>query len=474
MSRVRAGLLSICLCLASALSMAQRRPSPLLADPARDLVRVRILITTTASALELKVDGATMAGAVITPGTVDSVPRVLFDHHAVAMSRNLPGSEVDLQIDAIIAGVTEGGSVGWNVVADRQTRLEILNNNGAPFPVDTFELAGGSRRVETSGDLLRRGGPLAAPRPLDSRLVLAFFYPWWNLNTWDAPNFIDRPVQPYSTESTTDLARVMTQAKSGGLDALVVSWSGKAFDGGIDNRRMLNCLTAAQSAGIKIATLFETTVANPQHVDGNADPDTVFRWLVDVVDTYTSHPAYLHVGGRAVVFAYAAQRMSQAGWREALTRLRASGRNVLLIGEGINSTRLGALDGLFFYPSNAWPGGEIRKFDLEQSLSVRTYHLLPGDPIGRRVWVATTSPGYDDTHLDDGRVARVSDREGGRYYERQWQSAMDMRADWVVITSWNEWFENTQIEPSARYGDRYLTLTKEWAERFRRDRAVPR
>ena len=57
----------------------------------------------------------------------------------------------------------------------------------------------------------------------------------------------------------------------------------------IDNRRMLNCLTAAQSAGIKIATLFETTVANPQRVDGNADPDTVFRWLVDVV-TYTSHP----------------------------------------------------------------------------------------------------------------------------------------------------------------------------------------
>jgi hypothetical protein len=266
----------------------------------------------------------------------------------------------------------------------------------------------------------------------------------------------------------------MTQAKSAGVDALVVSWSGKAFDGGIDNRRMLNCLIAGQSAGIKIATLFETTVANPQHVDGNADPDTVFRWLVDVVDTYTAHPAYLHVGGRPVVLAYAAQRMSAAGWRDALDRLRASGRDVLLIGEGINSTRLGALDGLFFYPSNALQGEAIRTFDQEQSLSVRTYHLLPGDPIGRRVWVATASPGYDDTHLDDGRVARVSDREGGKYYERQWRSAMDLRADWVVITSWNEWFENTQIEPSARYGDLYVRLTKEWCDRFRRGRAVLR
>jgi glycosyl hydrolase family 99 len=237
---------------------------------------------------------------------------------------------------------------------------------------------------------------------------------------------------------------------------------------------MLACLTAGQNAGIKIATLFETTVANRENVDGPADPDTVFRWLVDVVDTYTSHPAYLHVGGRPVVLAYAAQRMSQAGWREALSRLRASGRDVLLVGEGINSTRLGALDGLFFYPSNAFQGDEIRAFDLTQSTSVRTYHLLPGDTIGRRVWVATVSPGYDDTHLNDGRVARVSDRDGGRYYVRQWQSAVDMRADWIVVTSWNEWFENTHIEPSARYGTTYVTLTKEWADRFRRSHAVAR
>jgi hypothetical protein len=452
----------------------QRRPSPLLADPAKDLVRIRIFVTSAASALELTMDGATMASGLVTVVRGGPAVRSIFDHHAIAVTGNLPGSDLDLQIDAIVAGVAEHTNVGVNVVADRQTHLELLNRNAAQLPVDTFDMSGGSRRFETKGDLLRAGGPLAAPPPIDSRLVLAFFYPWWNLDTWDSPIFIDRPVRPYSTESTTDLARVMTQAKTAGLDALVVSWSGKSFDGGIDNRRMLNCLAAAQSAGIKIATLFETTVANPQHVDGNADPDTVFRWLVDVVDTYTSHPAYLRVGGRAVVLAYAAQRMSQAGWSEALRRLRDSGRDVLLIGEGINSTRLGALDGLFFYPSNAFQGDDIRTFDREQSLSVRTYHLLPNDTIGRRIWVATVSPGYDDTHLNDGRVARVSERDSGRYYVRQWQSAVDMRADWIVITSWNEWFENTEIEPSARYGDAYVTLTKEWADRFRRGRAVPR
>ena len=206
-----------------------------------------------------------------------------------------------------------------------------------------------------------------------------------------------------------------------------------------------------------MAALFEATVANPQHEDGLADPVTVFRWLTDIVDLYAPHPAYLKVDGRPVVMAYAAQRMSQSRWTEALSRLRASGRDVLLIGEGINATRLGALDGLFYYASNEYQGDQIFDFDRTQSLSVRTYHLLPDDTGKRRIWVATVSPGYDDRQLKDGRVPRTSDRDNGRYYDRQWQSAIDLRADWVVVTSWNEWMENTQIESSVRYGELYAT-----------------
>jgi hypothetical protein len=37
----------------------------------------------------------------------------------------------------------------------------------------------------------------------------------------------------------------------------------------------------------------------------------------------------------------------------------------------------------------------------------------------------------------------------------------------VVVTSWNEWWENTHIEPSVSYGDFYLRRTKVWAARFR-------
>jgi glycoprotein endo-alpha-1,2-mannosidase len=211
-------------------------------------------------------------------------------------------------------------------------------------------------------------------------------------------------------------------------------------------------------------------------VDGDADADTVFEWLVDVVDNYASQPAYLRVDGRPVVFAYAAQRLTRAGWIEALARLRGTGRDVLLIGENSNSTRLGAFDGQFFYASNAFTADSIQAFDRAQSLNVRTYHLLPNDPVGRRIWVATVSPGYDDTHINDGRVPRVSPREGGAYYGSQWRAGLDNLADWFVITSWNEYYENTEIESTRLYGDLYLRLTRMWVQRYHllHPLAVPR
>jgi hypothetical protein len=69
--------------------------------------------------------------------------------------------------------------------------------------------------------------------------------------------------------------------------------------------------------------------------------------------------------------------------------------------------------------------------------------------------------------MNDGRTARVTPRANGAYYRTQWRAAFDNRADWIVITSWNEYLENTEIESTRLYGDLYLTLTKAWNQLFR-------
>jgi hypothetical protein len=83
-----------------------------------------------------------------------------------------------------------------------------------------------------------------------------------------------------------------------------------------------------------------------------------------------------------------------------------------------------------------------------------------------RVWVATVMPGYNDVKIRPGS-GFAQDREGGAYYVRGWQAAIDGGAEWVVINSFNEWPEGSYIEPSAAFGRQYLDLTATWSSQFK-------
>jgi hypothetical protein len=37
----------------------------------------------------------------------------------------------------------------------------------------------------------------------------------------------------------------------------------------------------------------------------------------------------------------------------------------------------------------------------------------------------------------------------------------------ILITSWNEWHEGSEIEPSLEDGDKYIRMTGEMAAKFR-------
>lgn len=61
-----------------------------------------------------------------------------------------------------------------------------------------------------------------------------------------------------------------------------------------------------------------------------------------------------------------------------------------------------------------------------------------------------------------------TDKTDPVHNDDQWQAAIDTGADWVIITSWNEWWDNTEIEPGKRYGRTFLDRTRVWASLFKR------
>jgi hypothetical protein len=56
---------------------------------------------------------------------------------------------------------------------------------------------------------------------------------------------------------------------------------------------------------------------------------------------------------------------------------------------------------------------------------------------------------------------------GTSTYDWTWQTALNNKPDYVLITSWNEFFEGTAIEPSKEYGDKFLRSTKDWIKNFK-------
>ncbi len=82
-----------------------------------------------------------------------------------------------------------------------------------------------------------------------------------------------------------------------------------------------------------------------------------------------------------------------------------------------------------------------------------------------RISMATVIPGYDDTKERPSGFA--VERQDGALYETLWQVAIAADPDWVLITSWNEWHEGTEIEPSDEHGDLYLELTAKFAAQFK-------
>jgi hypothetical protein len=76
-------------------------------------------------------------------------------------------------------------------------------------------------------------------------------------------------------------------------------------------------------------------------------------------------------------------------------------------------------------------------------------------------------PGHDNSHFRAQDDQYIMPRRGTDTLRDYLRAAMDAHADFVMITSWNEWPETTVIEPSSDWEEPYLYLRTlaEWKRR---------
>lgn len=374
----------------------------------------------------------------------------------------------------------------------RRTDADDLTYMGSPagLPAFTQALAHGDApfwRVAAWGGaglqmarFVRRPSP--APPP-GTRRVLALYYPWYGTPAvsghWAHQEGADPAKKtiadhthypalgPYDSADPAVVERHLQEAQRAGIDTLVCSWWGPKDP---TDKAIRLLLRRASAHRMKVCVLWE-------HLGAPGGPAAAAD-LSYLLSTIGQHPDYLKQNGRPVVFVYAgtAQGLSADQWADALDQARrAHARGPFLVGVARSAVDALLWDG-FYDLKTARPLAGLSAADAAR-VQADTFRTLLA--LARRVGavaVETVQPGMDDRRPGQrvgapggvGAPAGTSvDRREGALYSALWGQAIKDSPDWVLVNSFNQWHAGTEIEPSLEEGDRYLTLTRQFADRFR-------
>ena len=308
----------------------------------------------------------------------------------------------------------------------------------------------------------------AAPRE-----VLAFYYPWYgsiekrgHLVHWGKVNVAKHTISdcahypakgPYDSCDPALIDEQIDLAKSNGITGFIASWWGpKKYE---DNalRVLLEC---ARKKDFKVSVYWEKPVGK-----GNEKIDNAISDLVYLLAQYGTNTAFLKVDGKPVIFVYerVMTELPQTAWPTILSRTKAKAGDFLLIADRYEESYTRYFHGLHRYNISWALKG---KTPVELRAWAAKYYG-DGVKLARkhgRISCVTVMPGYDDTKVN--KPGRNADRQDGQAYSVLWEEAIKSRPDWVLINSWNEWHEGSEIESSIEYGEKYINLTRQYSPRF--------
>lgn len=305
-------------------------------------------------------------------------------------------------------------------------------------------------------DEVTAGGPLTPLVYSVPKMVWAFYYPWYYRDQWYTSEvLLDSPLNgPHSSSDPEVIEMHIKQAKSAGIDGFIVSWWGEN-DYTDENLKII--LDIADKYDFKITIYFESLGG-----DGPRSERELKKMFLSFFRAYNDDNRYYRIEGEPVIFVWAVESHEPTVWEDVITAAEQEGYTAVYIAMAVHPGYLDVFDGLHIYGTVGMDSLPV----LYERLSVvcRTYGYLNDEK--EYIWAATVCPGYDDRKIP-GRAGLYQPRENGKYYEETFEAALKSSPDWLLITSFNEWWENTHIEPSVNYGNTYLEMTSHFSSKFK-------
>ena len=320
-----------------------------------------------------------------------------------------------------------------------------------------------------------------------------YYYPWHSRD-FHGRQYLRGELEPpqlpalgeYDDTRPAVIAQHLNWSANANINLWVCSWWGpnKREDYAIKNVIMPHSDLA--SSGVKIALFYETTSRLQIGKDKNYTAVNAYSDVQYMARTYFDDPNYLKIDGKPVLFVYLTRVLSNKGYLEEVTWLMRQaamdngGHELYIIGDEVFSRA----------PDN---GHNYEPFDLLDGVTNYDVYGNLGRPDGYAGWnrfndlvsrnrgwrketrrhgdcafVPGISPGYNDRSVRGHRNHTALSRRlypgapEGSLFRASLEAAMELTDDstgnMIMITSWNEWHEDTQIEPVVDMGKTDLPL----------------
>lgn len=346
----------------------------------------------------------------------------------------------------------------------------------------------------------------------ERRLVFAHYFLWfgtpeksgdWGNWKWNGPGVRHNPSKirdgrhdiaavdypalgPYDSSDSRTIRRHIRWAKQGGIDFFTVDWYGPAGQTGstpkydrVDGNfgRLLNVCTREK---FKATLCYEEKLLLEGNAGGRTGRiDMAVRQLDYALRWYGGHPGYLRIGKRPVIVVWGDHTLGNDEWSEIMERIRRHHNPVIVYS--------------YFFKNDATQSRWYKKVLARKVEPPNVSGMYPWLLIGTKksmfqrlnrqyarlremkrrrlidIIVGSVWPNFNDTgvHAWGGKSPRVIPDSAG-LYEETWAAAIQNRADWISIATWNDWNEGSQIEPDVETGARRLAITRMYAEKFKK------
>jgi len=273
--------------------------------------------------------------------------------------------------------------------------------------------------------------------------TLAYYYIWFDSTSWQRAKTDYPLLGDYSSDDRATMRQHIRWAKAAGIDGFIVSW--KSTD--VLNRRLRQLIELSEEEDFKLVMMYEG-------LDFERDPLPVERIAADIdyfVQNFADSKVF-NLFARPVLIWSGTWEFSD-GDVERVTQKRRD--SLLILATERNQDgylRLAELvDGNAYYWSSVNPE-TFPGYQEKLSRMGEVVHEHGG------LWIAPAAPGFDARLV--GGTSQVQ-RKDGETFRVEINTALGSSPDALGIISWNEFSENTHIEPSQVYGSQYLDILSE-------------